>query len=84
MLTDKQNKEVLDRCRRIETRLTSYLEAQGHPVRTEKPTFANDRVSIPSRDVSLRDILLSIPAGVGDTEVEIRLGADTVAYLTLP
>jgi hypothetical protein len=61
--------EILDRVRRIETRLTAGLESLGAVVVTEKPKVITLEtggmgVSIPSTGVRLKDIMELVPAGV--------------------
>jgi hypothetical protein len=56
-------REVLDRLRRIETRVTRFLETQGFDTQVQRPKWdeATHTLYIPSMGVSLRDILLAIP-----------------------
>jgi hypothetical protein len=55
--------ELLDRTRRIETRLVKVGEKLGVETRAQKPIpdAANGRVIIPSMDVRLCDILAVLP-----------------------
>jgi len=58
-------KEMLDRLRRIETRLTSFLHSQGVNTNSAMPVFSGNCVTIPSMACSLKDILGAIPEGYG-------------------
>lgn len=62
MCADKDISEVKDRCRRIETRLTRFLEAQGFDTQRKMPTLRGNVVSIPSMECSIADILSVIPS----------------------
>lgn len=53
--------EVVDRCRRMETRLTRFLEAQGFDTQTRKPEWRNGVIIVPSLGASLKDIHSVIP-----------------------
>jgi len=53
--------ETLDRVRRIETRLTKYLEHIGFATGAQRPTWVDGVVMLPSMDCSLRDILATVP-----------------------
>ena len=54
-------KEMKDRLRRIETRLTKYLEDQGFDTQTRKPSFKNGGIIIHSNQTSIGDILKTVP-----------------------
>jgi hypothetical protein len=60
---DETVKEILDRCRRIETRLTRYLEIQGFATETRKPVWfpLTSILDVPSPEVSLKDCLAAVP-----------------------
>ena len=54
--------EVVDRCRRMETRLTRFLESQGFDTQTRRPEWRDDGVIlVPSLGASLKDIQSVIP-----------------------
>lgn len=53
--------EIIDRCRRIETRLTRYMEWSGFDTQSKMPLWDNGKVIVPSVDVSLRHVLAAIP-----------------------
>ena len=53
--------EIQDRLRRIETRLTKYMQERGFETQVQTPVWNNGKVIVPSLDVRLRDILTVIP-----------------------
>ena len=57
--------EIQDRLRRIETRLTKYMQERGFETQAQVPIYggSNDRITIPSLDVRLKDVLAAIPDG---------------------
>lgn len=54
--------EVLDRTRRIETRLTKFMEASGFDTKVRRPLWNGEAIIVPSPATSLRDCLSVIPA----------------------
>ena len=75
-----QMQEVVDRVRRIETRLTKYLKEQGFDTHPARITFDRGDVVVPSKDCSLREII-SVNPEDWDGEVFIMLGPDHIATL---
>lgn len=61
-MSDPLSKEILDRCRRIETRLTRWLESQGVETRSMRPVWRRGVIHVHSIDTSLRDMLSVVPA----------------------
>ena len=57
--------EIQDRLRRIETRLTKYMQERGFETQTHTPVYdrAGDLLTVPSLDVRLKDVLAAIPDG---------------------
>ena len=57
--------EIQDRLRRIETRLTKYMQERGFDTQVQVPIYdgPNDRITIPSLDARLKDVLAAIPEG---------------------
>ena len=54
--------EILDRCRRVETRLTKFLELQGFDTQVRRPVWHPEGiVDVPSPDVSITHVLDTIP-----------------------
>ena len=84
MCADKDISEVKDRCRRIETRLTRFLEAQGFDTQRKMPTLRGNEVSIPSMECSLADILsvMPPPPALGHNSVVVTHKGETVAVLS--
>lgn len=59
---DDQIKEVVDRCRRIETRVTKFLEAQGFDTKVRRPEWSDEGiVTIPSLACSIKDCMAAVP-----------------------
>jgi len=75
--------EVVARARRIETRLTSFLEAQGHETNVKRPIWdARGIVDVPSLRTSVEDILGAIPRGAAF--VTLTHHGAVIARLELP
>src|SRR5215471_16975503 len=55
--------ETVQRCRRMETRLTRFLEAEGLQTGILRPWWSDDRVMIPSPTTTIDAILKCIPEG---------------------
>ena len=80
-----QTQETLDRARRIETRLTKYLEAIGFETGARKPVWNGDGVEVPSPATSLTDCLAAIPEGWDDElEVPVTFRGQVLGYIALP
>ena len=58
---DTIRREMSDRLRRIETRLTRFMEAQGFDTEVRRPVFNAGHLDIPTDATSLRDILAAVP-----------------------
>ena len=80
------DKEVKDRVRRIETRLTGFMQWSGYNPGSEKPVWHPEgRVSIPTPGVSLRDMLAVVPADwPADEEIEVHHRNEWVASIMKP
>jgi hypothetical protein len=74
-------RELLDRARRIETRLTKFMEANGFDTQTQKPVWDLGRVTMPSMDCSLKHILDSVPVEYEGEVVVVGPGGNAVCYL---
>lgn len=57
-----QLNEIMDRCRRIETRLTKYLEQQGFDTRVRRPEWDDGDIIVPSLTVSMQDCVSVVPS----------------------
>lgn len=80
------SKEVLDRARRIETRLTRLCTHVGVNIPTQRPMFGTPpgqsaRIVVPSPHSTLQEILDSVPE-MWDGAVDVYLGADRVAVIS--
>lgn len=85
-MTDTTLKEIADRCRRMETRLTKFMEAQGFDTRVQRPLFlSTGELRVPSLAVSLQDCLAVIPSDWSDEdEIFVTHQGDTVLSLFMP
>lgn len=72
--------EVLDRVRRIETRVTKMAIAMGLPNQAQRPVFSAGRIHITSPHTSLHELRTAIPEGWTGL-VEIYIGNDHVSTL---
>jgi hypothetical protein len=53
--------EIVDRLRRIETRLTKFLELQGIDTGVQRCTFENGWLVVPSPAASMKDMRAAVP-----------------------
>jgi hypothetical protein len=72
--------EVLDRTRRIETRLTRFMTEQGFDPRGEQPIYHPDErlLTVPSRKIAMQECLEAIPPGV---LVTVTCGGEEIAQV---
>lgn len=63
-----QIKEIVDRTRRIETRLTRFMSEQGFDTQTRKPIWQNGSIRVPTMAISIHDLVAVIPDGWPGTE----------------
>lgn len=76
-------KEAVDRLRRLETRFTRYLEAQGYDVGAQRPHWVHGRISVPSAACSLVDILSVVPTSWSpDEEIDVYVKDQFLASIT--
>ena len=77
--------EILQRARRIETRLTQFMIGMGLDTMRQQATFkpgSPGQIEIPSRHTSIKEILSCLPPNsVG--EVEVVIDGDLIATLKL-
>lgn len=83
MCSDKDLSEVKDRCRRIETRLTRFLESQGFDTQRKMPVCRGNVVHIPSMECSLADIMSVMPEGGTYKSVVVSHKGVTVGVLSI-
>lgn len=81
---ERDVREIKDRCRRMETRLTKYLEEQGFDTQRKMPTCQGNVVTIPSMECSLADILsvMPVPRVPGYDSIVISHKGVTVGVLS--
>lgn len=76
MTTDPHTREILERARRIETRLTQLLIASGIDAQQQRPVFdaKRARLTVPSPHSSLKEMLDNIPDGWQDRAIAVFCG----------
>jgi len=76
--------EIRGRTRRIETRLTKFMEKNGFDTEAKRPVWDRGRQAlvIPSLDATLRECLAALPDA--SIDYEVRIGDDLVGYLGKP
>jgi hypothetical protein len=73
MTPDEVAKETLDRARRIETRLTKFMEHQGFDTKVGRPVWNEGVVELPSKSSSVTDMLSVVPPGwPADVPIQVR------------
>lgn len=76
-LRDSDLREMKDRLRRMETRLTKFMIAQGFDTETRQPVWepGDGTLEVPSAQVALQDVLDAIPSHRTHTRpIPITLG----------
>lgn len=83
---DDQLKEIMDRCRRMETRLTKFLELQGFDTKVQRPIWDNGAIDIPSLSCSVRECLALVPeAWPQDAEIIVtHRGVEVLSFYLPP
>lgn len=76
----RERNEVVDRLRRIETRLMKYFEHVGFEAQGKAPEFVDGRIQAPSPAVPLKDCIESIPPD-WEGPVEVYVGDDYLITL---
>lgn len=84
-------RETNDRVRRMETRLTNYLEQQGYDTGVKRCVFRGQAptgqllMDIPSPATSLKDVVAAIPPWARDgQQVQVFCGDETIATIIPP
>lgn len=74
----RENKEILDRTRRIETRLTVLAKALGINVGGGSPVWNDEagRVQVPSPNCSLAECMRVVPEGMRCNDIDVYVGDD--------
>lgn len=87
---DYDMKEVVDRCRRMETRLTRFLESQGFDTQVKRATWRHDGgshgvVTVPSPAVALKEIMATIPSNWSPEDgIRVEHKGETIAWVFVP
>ena len=75
-------REILDRARRTETRVTKIALALNVNPGAAKPHWDNVLIAVPSRECAISDILLAVPIDWPfDQEIKVVIGGDFVCFL---
>lgn len=74
----------MDRVRRIEKRLTRYMEHQGFDTQTAKAQWVEGAVRVPSPAISLQEVLAAIPQSYSGVMVPVCIGDELIATLHTP
>jgi hypothetical protein len=81
---DTAVKEILDRMRRVETRLTKLIELQGFDTHGDKPKLiweAGDaKLILPSPSCTLKSILDALPKRA-NPDVQLMMGEEILAVI---
>lgn len=79
---DQRDKEVRDRVRRIETRLTKLLRHLGLDEQGSMPEWndSQENVQVPSTAVALKDVIAAIPDG--EAHVAVRHKGVLLCYIS--
>ncbi len=77
------DREAIDRLRRIETRMTGFMQWMGYNTGTDKPIWRPEgHVIVPTPGASIRDVLAAIPDDWPvDEEVEIHHNEQWIASI---
>lgn len=73
--------EMLDRSRRIETRLTKIGLAQGVDMGGARPMWNNGQIDIPSRNCAIGDVMQVIPLSERNKAVPVYINGDYLGEL---
>lgn len=67
------NREILERVRRIETRVTIMGRHVGADVGGGRPTWSNGRIDVPTRNCSIGELMRVVPPRWGDRPVDVHM-----------
>ena len=78
--------ETRDRTRRIETRLTKFMEAQGFDTGTQRSRWLGvvgdtGTIDVPTVGASLREIMNTLPPDWDDRDVDLIVNGKYIATL---
>lgn len=78
-------REAIDRLRRMETRMTGFMQWMGYDTGSDRPVWANGIVNVPTPGASLRDIMAVIPPEWShEDEVEVHHRGAWIASVVKP
>lgn len=84
-MTDFVLKEIQDRCRRMETRLTKFLEQQGFDTKIKRPEWKCGTIEITNLSCALKDLLELVPHDWDrDEEVVVLYRGEEVLSFFVP
>ena len=75
--------ELIDRVRRIETKVTKLGEQAGVDMGGQKPCYTGSKIEVPTPHVSLASVIAAIPKDVVTT-VPVVIGSRRVGYVARP
>lgn len=82
-LDDEALREMLDRARRTETKVTKIAEHIGVDSGVTRPVFKHGRLYVTSRKTTLDDVIGAIPSNQRDQEVDVMCGDDLLMVVVL-
>jgi len=85
MSTDERSREIQDRVRRIETRLTKLMGHLGFDPQGSMPTWdqTNRCVEVPSISTAFKDIMAVVPENFPSyTAFRVEHKGETLAFIT--
>ncbi len=71
---------MLDRLRRIETRVTKFLETQGFDTKVKRPSFDDGMLEIPSLQCAIKEILSAVPDDYVGTVTVTHKGDEVLVF----
>ena len=76
-------KEILDRVRRTETRVTKVANHLGVESGVQRPSFRDGKLQVTSRKVSLDELMAVVPPDHKGEVVDVICNGDLLATLTV-
>lgn len=77
-------KEIKDRLRRTETRVTKWLESQGFETGVQRPQMTGNAIEVPSSSCSIKDLLAVVPENwSGESEIVVTVKGDYLMSIYL-
>ena len=75
------DKEIVERMRRVEKRLTRYFLHVGFDSGSRHAVWCNGCIDVPTMDISLKEVLAAVPSGWQARTVDIRHKGNSVGKL---